>query len=136
MEATDKKITLKLQGGKKYTTSVSDIVCIESIPYNSNNKTIYFKKHKAEVLVNFSSRKDIAEKLQLTDGELVEVGRGIWVNAEHVEKWRNGHRHLQWKNGTCITVNVINGNGTLEENHRCYISRAAFSRIKKFQLSA
>ncbi len=136
MEATDKKIILKLQGRKKYTTSVSDIVCIESIPYNSNNKIIYFKVHRAEVLVNFSASKDIAGKLQLTDGELVEVGRGVWVNAEQVKKWLKEHRHLHWKNGASINVNVRNANGAVEENHKCFISRAAFGRIKKLERCA
>lgn len=84
-------IPLLLKGEGIIPTELHNIVSIESptepTHQKSNNKIVFFTHRSPGILVDFTSSRHIQQKLHITDNDMVEVYRGIYVNKLYIKKF-------------------------------------------------
>lgn len=80
-------VPIKIKGEDKFEVELRNIVAIVPLRDNERtnarrggNKRILFSNRKSGVLVDFRLKTDIADKMKLTNDELVEVCNGYFVN--------------------------------------------------------
>ena len=120
-------VSLKTKTYGHFQVPLSDIVMIcppekhsAHTAATSNNKVIYFRNRRPDILHNFSTSHDLWDKLGIPHGEFVAINRGCCVNRAHI---------LQAKDHT-VTVEFENAAGQMEKK-TIGVSRSAWRNINK-----
>lgn len=128
-DTQNKTVELKTKTYGSFSTILSDIVMIcplntglVSASANSNNKIIFFRNRRPDIIHDFTPSHDIQGKLGVPDNEFVRVNRGWYVNRTHVQQ---PHDHT-------ITVEAMNPAGEMEKMV-LKVSRNCWCNVNKQQ---
>lgn len=87
-------VPVKVKGEDKFDVELRNIVAIVPLRDSEHtnakrggNKRIIFSNRKPGILVDFKLKSDIAGKMKLSDGELVEVCNGYFVNRSLLKNY-------------------------------------------------
>lgn len=107
-------VPVKVKGEDLFEIELRNIVAI--VPLRDNefsnarrggNKQILFLNRKPGILVDFKLKTDIAGKLKLEDGELIEICNGYYVNRNLLNRLDDRQR--------CVSVSYMNDHKVLSE---------------------
>lgn len=107
-------VPVKVKGEDLFEIELRNIVAI--VPLRDNefsnarrggNKQILFLNRKPGILVDFKLKTDIAGKLKLEDGELIEICNGYYVNRNLLNSLDDRQR--------CVSVSYMNDHKVLSE---------------------
>ena len=131
-----KRIQVDLNiSGCDYTLCFNDTQIVAIVPLRDNehtnarrggNKRILFANRKPGILVDFKLKSDIAGKMKLSDGELVEVCNGYFVNSNLLKNFNE----KTFK----IIVGYLSDDGK-DKEMQIPVSRRKLQMVKKMVLS-
>lgn len=126
-------VPVKVKGEDEFEVELRNIVAIVPLrdkEYSNarrgGNKRIVFVNRKPGILVDFKLKSDIAGKLKLTDGELVEVCNGYFVNRSLLANYNDKTQK--------ITISYMSDDGKPCEM-LIPVSRRKLQMVKKMVLS-
>lgn len=126
-------VPVKVKGEDKFDVELRNIVAIVPLrdseltnAKRGGNKRIIFSNRKSGILVDFKLKSDIAGKMKLSDGELVEVCNGYFVNRSLLKNYNE--KTLK------ITVGYMSDDGKNKEM-QIPVSRRKLQMVKNIVLS-
>lgn len=126
-------VPVKIKGEDEFEVELRNIVAIVPLRDNEHtnarrggNKRILFANRKPGILVDFKLKSDIAGKMKLSDGELVEVCNGYFVNSSLLKNFNE--RTFK------IIVGYLSDDGK-DKEMQIPVSRRKLQMVKKMVLS-
>ena len=126
-------VPVKIKGEDKFEVELRNIVAIVPLRDNEHtnakrggNKRIIFANRKPGILVDFKLKSDIAGKMKLIGGELVEVCNGYFVNRSLLKNFNE----KTFK----IIVGYLSDDGK-DKEMQIPVSRRKLQMVKKMVLS-
>ena len=126
-------VPVKIKGKDAFEVELRNIVAIVPLRDSEHtnakrggNKRIIFSNRKPGILVDFKLKSDIAGKMKLADGELVEVCNGYFVNRCLLKNYNE--KTLK------ITVDYMSDDGK-DSKMQIPISRRKLQMVKNMVLS-